>query len=67
MRKCVERLFGVLYRRCKSLFIETEKMSAAKVYHIAITASIMHTMIVEIWRSSYTSDGGRGVSHLYDE
>ena len=45
----------------------SEKMSAAKVRLIAITAAIMHNMTVEIRRASYTSDGGGGVSCLYDE
>ena len=45
----------------------SEKISAAKVRHIAITAAIMHNMTVEIRKSSYTSDGGGGVSRLYDE
>ena len=67
VRKCVERLFGVLYRRYKSFFVASEKMSATKVRHIAITAAIMHNMTVEIRKSSYTSDGGGGVSRLYDE
>ena len=44
-----------------------EKMPAAKVRLIAITAAIMHNMTVEIRRAGYTSDGGGGVFRLYDE
>lgn len=63
----MERLFVVLRRRYKSLFVSGEKMSAEKLQNIAMTATIIHNMTVEVQQSECTSEEGGGVSRLYDQ
>lgn len=67
IRKSVERVFGVLFKRFKLLFVACEYWSVDKMKSIATTAVILHNMIVEARRSSYTSDGTAGRSRYFDE
>lgn len=65
VRKCIERVFGVLYRRFKILFIACEYWSVEKMRSVSETAVILHNMIVEQRRASYSSDGTAGRSSLF--
>lgn len=65
-RKCVERLFGVLFRRFKIMFIPSEIWSVAIMTSVAKAAIVMHNMIVESRRDSYLSDGVGGISASFD-
>lgn len=67
VRKAVERVFGVLFRRFKIMFIASELWSASDMNTIATACVILHNMIVEARRDSYTSDGGKGLSSYFCE
>lgn len=67
VRKCVERIFGVPFRRFKILFVASELWDPEKMEMIAKCCVILHNMIVEQRRDTYTSDGGRGLSRHYSE
>ena len=60
VRKAVERVFGVLFRQFKILFLPSELWSAKKMGVIAKAAVIIHNMVVESRRNSYTGDGTGG-------
>lgn len=64
VRKCVERVFGVLYQRFKLLFVASEYWTVDKMRKIATAAVVLHNMIVETRRSSYCSDGSGGRSSV---
>lgn len=64
IRKCVERLFGVLYRRFKMLYVGCEFWTISKMKNITSAAVILHNMIVEVRRDDYASDGTAGWSAL---
>ena len=61
VRKCVERVFNVLFRRFKSLFIASELWNPEKMKSIFEAAVIMHSQIVEDHRDYYPGDGARGL------
>jgi hypothetical protein len=65
-RKCIERTFGVLFRRFMVMFVKSELWSVEKMRYIAKCCVILHNMIVEQRRSEYTSDGVSGFSSEYD-
>lgn len=65
-RKCVERLFGVLFRRFKIIFIPSELWSVAIMTSVAQAVIVRHNMIVESRRESYVSDGVGGMSESFD-
>ncbi|CDF33411.1 unnamed protein product [Chondrus crispus] len=62
VRKCVERVFGVLFRRFKLLYFACELWSVERMKTIAEAAVILHNQIVEARRDSYCSDGAGGLS-----
>lgn len=62
VRKCVERVFGVLFRRFKLLYIASEFWTMDKMHWLATAAVCLHNLIVEDRRESYTSDGANGAS-----
>lgn len=64
IRKCVERLFGVLYRRFKILYVGSEFWTVEKMKHVVSAAVIIHNMVVESRRGTYRSDGTAGYSAL---
>lgn len=63
VRKCIERVFGVLFRRFNILFIASELWSVAKMKSIATACVCLHNIIVEEKRDYYEGDrsGGRSV------
>lgn len=61
-RKCVERVFGVLFRQFKILFVGSELWSPVKMQVIAKACVILHNMVVEKRCDQYTSDGVGGAS-----
>jgi Plant transposon protein len=65
-RKCIERVFGVLFRRFMIMFVKSELWSVEKMRNIAKCCVILHNMIVEQRRGEYTSDGVCGSSSMYD-
>lgn len=67
IRKCIERVFGVLFWRFKILFIAWELWSVDKMRDLAKAAVVLHDMKVEIRRSTYTGDGSGKFSTLFLE
>lgn len=67
IRKSVERVFGVLFKRFKLLFVACEYWSVNKMKIIATAAVIIHNMIVEFRFSGCASDGTAGRSRFYEE
>lgn len=65
VRKCVERVFGVLFRRFKIMFTASELHSSADMMCIAKACAILHNMVVEVRREFYTGDGGSGLSAFF--
>lgn len=66
VRKVVERVFGVLFRRFQVLYSPSELMDVETMKSISKACVIMNNMIVELRRDSYTSDGGGGLSINFD-
>eukprot|EP00173_Palmaria_palmata_P000895 Plantae.Rhodophyta-Palmaria_palmata.ctg14594.p1 GENE.Plantae.Rhodophyta-Palmaria_palmata.ctg14594~~Plantae.Rhodophyta-Palmaria_palmata.ctg14594.p1 ORF type:complete len:146 (+),score=19.96 Plantae.Rhodophyta-Palmaria_palmata.ctg14594:386-823(+) len=66
VRKCVERVFGVLFRRFRVMFVASELLSAEKMQIVAKACIILHNMVVEQRRDSYTGDGAHGASASYN-
>lgn len=66
IRKSIERVFGVLYKRFKLLFVACEFWTVAKMKSIATAAVILHNMVVEERKGSYSSDGTAGRSTFYN-
>ncbi|PXF43957.1 hypothetical protein BWQ96_06267 [Gracilariopsis chorda] len=67
VRKVVERVFGVLYRWFKSLFVKTERFNMENVRGMATAAVVMHNMIVKHLRTSYSSICAAVVSRFFNE
>ena len=67
VRKYVERIFGVLFRQQKFLFVATELWSPAKMENIAKCCVILHNMCVEARREGYSGDGARGLSFFFED
>jgi Plant transposon protein len=65
-RKCIERVFGVLFRHFMIMFVKSEPWSVDKMRYIAKCCVILHNMIVEQQLDEYTSDGVCGSSSRYD-
>jgi Plant transposon protein len=65
-RKCIERVFGVLFRRFMIMFVKSELWSVDKMRCIGKCCVILHNTIVEQRRNEYTSDGVCGSSSWYD-
>jgi Plant transposon protein len=65
-RNCIERVFGVLFRRFMIMFVKSELWSFYKMRYIAKCCATLHNMIVEQQRDEYTSDGVCGSSSKYD-
>ena len=65
-RKCVERLFGVLFRRYKVMFVSSELWCPSRMKDIACAAVILHNMTVEKRRRNYTGDGVNGMSRYFE-
>lgn len=66
VRKVVERVFSVQFRRFQILESPSELMDPETMALITRTCVIMNNMIVEVRRENYSSDGGRGLSRHYD-
>ena len=60
--KCVERVFGVLFRGLKSLFIASELWNPGKMKTIFDAAVIMNNQNFEDRRDCYSGDGAKGLS-----
>ena len=67
VRKCVERVFGVLFTQFKIQFVPSQLMSSAEMSVIANSCVVMHNMIAEVRCESYNGDGGRGLSRQFNE
>jgi Plant transposon protein len=67
VRKCVERVFGVFFRRFKVMFVSSELWSVEKMGVIAKACVILHNMIVEVRKDTYSSDGARGLSRTFQD
>ena len=65
VRKCVERVFGVLFRRFKLLYVASEFWTVSKMRDVASCAVCLHNMIVEERRDFYHSDGSGGMSGTF--
>lgn len=66
VRKCVERVFGVLYRRFKLLYISCECWTMSKIQVVCKAAVSIHNMIVEIRIDRYNSDDTAGRSQYFE-
>lgn len=66
VRKCVERVFGVLYRRFKMLYTTYEFWTVSKMKLLMTAAVVIQNMIVLKRRYNYKSDGKAGRS-VYNE
>lgn len=66
IRKCVERVFVVLFKRFKLLFIACEFWSIDKMKQIVTAVVIIHNMIVEVRRENYESDGTADQSRFFN-
>lgn len=58
--KCIEWVFRVLFHRFCLSFIACEFWTISKIRIIATSAVILHTMIVETERETYTPDATAG-------
>eukprot|EP00171_Calliarthron_tuberculosum_P004333 IDg4333t1 len=67
VRKCVERVFGVLFTQFKMLFTPCQLWSSAEMGVIARACVIMHNMVAEVRCDEYAGDGGRGLSRHFNE
>lgn len=67
VRKSVERVFQVLFRRIKLLYVACEFWNIEKMLKIATVAVALHNMIVEDERSGYVSHGTSGRSQNFTE
>jgi Plant transposon protein len=66
VRKCMERVFGVLFCRFKITCVKSEFWSAEKMNAIATTCIVLHNMVVEVRRNGCGCDGAGGSSLLFD-
>lgn len=66
VRKCVERVFGVLFRCFKLMYIASELWTVEKMRWMATAAICLHNIIVEDRREGYQSDGAGGASLAFN-